>query len=146
MKHAFTMIELIFIIVILGILTAIAIPKLATIRLDAKLVKIAQNIMTGTEEIASYSIAQAKTIDDLAEMSNSMAMLRDSGDAILSNKKAEIIMGTTTQCIIIKVLTGFNDDNLTITLGPSSDPECLLLQSRIDAAKYPMVLRGEYVK
>lgn len=39
MKKAFTMIELIFVIVIIGILSAIAIPKMAVTRDDAILVK-----------------------------------------------------------------------------------------------------------
>ncbi len=35
MKHAFTMVELVFVIVVIGILSAIAIPKLAATRDDA---------------------------------------------------------------------------------------------------------------
>ena len=38
---AFTMIELIFMIVILGILAAVAIPRLAATRDDAEIVKVA---------------------------------------------------------------------------------------------------------
>ena len=41
MKNAFTMIELIFVIVILGILAAVAIPKLAATRDDAQVSKMA---------------------------------------------------------------------------------------------------------
>ncbi len=38
-KNAFTMIELVFVIVILGILAAIAVPRLAATRLDAQIAK-----------------------------------------------------------------------------------------------------------
>lgn len=39
MKRAFTMIELVFVIVVIGILAAIAVPKLAATRDDAKIAK-----------------------------------------------------------------------------------------------------------
>ncbi|WP_336613757.1 type II secretion system protein [Campylobacter sp. RM12654] len=54
MKKAFTMIELIFVIVILGILAAVAIPKLNATRDDAELAKANTNLTTLMSDIHSY--------------------------------------------------------------------------------------------
>ena len=146
MKNAFTMIELIFVIVILGILAAVAIPKLTATRSDAEVSKTAQNIMTGAAEIASYAMSKAKTEDDLTIMSNAMKNLSDKGEAVLTDKKAVIEMGGVSDCLTLEILTDDSDDNLTISLGDAgSDSKCLSLQSSIDAAKYPMKLRGTNV-
>ena len=48
------MIELIFVIVILGILAAVAIPKLAATRTDAGVSKIASNVATLVSDLGAY--------------------------------------------------------------------------------------------
>ena len=145
-KNAFTMIELIFVIVILGILAAVAMPKLAATRTDAEVSKIAQNVMMGAAEIASYAISKGRTEDDLTLMSNGMESLSNSGNAVLTAKKAVISMGSVSDCLTLEIVTGTDDDNLTISLGNAGgDNKCLSLQSVIDAAKYPMKLRGRSV-
>ena len=57
MKKAFTMIELIFVIVIIGILAVIAIPRLSATRDDAKIVTEITNMKTCINDIANSYIA-----------------------------------------------------------------------------------------
>ena len=54
MKKGFTMIELIFVIVILGILAAVAIPKLAATRDDAKAASIKTDIGTAMQAVPAW--------------------------------------------------------------------------------------------
>ena len=82
MKKGFTMIELIFVIVILGILAAVAIPKLAATRDDAEISKTATNIQTLVSDLGSYYTSQGSfavktssgsstsTDPDMAKMTN----------------------------------------------------------------------------
>ena len=58
MKKGFTMIELIFVIVILGVLASVAIPRLAATRDDAEVAKAATNLTTAITDIAAYYTAK----------------------------------------------------------------------------------------
>lgn len=66
----FTMIELIFVIVILGVLAAIAIPKLAATRDDAEVVRTAQNISTSLTDLMAYYTAKGEYDVDFSNMTN----------------------------------------------------------------------------
>ena len=61
MKKAFTMIELIFVIVILGILAAVALPKLSATRDDAAISAIVSNARIALGDFESYYMSRDNT-------------------------------------------------------------------------------------
>ena len=69
MKKAFTMIELIFVIVILGILAAIAVPKLAASRDDAELALIKNDVSVLLNAVpANYQGQKNARIDEAVSL------------------------------------------------------------------------------
>ena len=144
MKSAFTMIELIFVIVILGILSAAVIPRFSATRDDSQVSKFAQNIGTSIEEIAGYANAKGSTDKDFAVMSHAMARMKQSGETTLSENKAVIAIGAVN-CVNIEVIKSATNDDLKVSFVSSTDAKCLNLQSTVDAQSYSMKLRGTSV-
>jgi prepilin-type N-terminal cleavage/methylation domain-containing protein len=63
MKNSFTMMELIIVIVIIGILAAVAIPKLMVTRDDAQTSSLTIQIKAATDEIMSYYTSQGGEVN-----------------------------------------------------------------------------------
>jgi len=142
------MIELIFVIVILGILATVAIPKLAASRDDAKVVSVAQQVMTGMADIAAYATSHAKTESNLSLMSSALESLERRGILTIdtSNRKGSVKMGSVSECLYLKIDVNSSGDLLYLDFGNSGgDQLCQQLQKTIPENRYPMVLRGTVV-
>lgn len=108
-KKAFTMLELVFILVILGILAAVAIPKISASRDDAKLVALKSDINTLKTAFPAYFLAQGEGTF-LSAITLSSANWTLSDYAIQSKLQDS----NNTPCISAKLL----DSNNTIPATP----------------------------
>jgi len=69
-KKAFTMIEVIFVIVIISILASVVIPRLLTARDDSKIASCLSDISTLVEDLTTYYTSQGNFSVNTKEMTN----------------------------------------------------------------------------
>jgi prepilin-type N-terminal cleavage/methylation domain-containing protein len=146
-RKAFTMIELIFVILITSILAAIAIPKLAATGMDAKLSTKAQNIMIAANEIASYAVSNGHTEANLTDMSNSIKSMISRDEAVdTGSYQVDVKVEESNNCIIIKIDNpGIGTETLIIDYGGDTNSYCDQLRSLIDNEAFPIPLHGTLI-
>ena len=148
-RNAFTMIELIFVIVIIGILASIAIPKLAATRDDAKIAARANSITNAATEIAAYAVARGTTNIDIGQVSNSAKTMLQEHIATLQNsgKSLYVKMHTVSDCVKLDIVSDARDVNLTMSYGNAGGDEiCKSLQNAVDASRYPLAIGGARIE
>lgn len=125
MKKGFTMIELVFVIVILGILASLAVPKLAATRDDAEAAKAAVEIKDAITQLTTYYIVNGSFgTKDLtnADMNATVS------PTIVEVKDSKTKTNKWTDCV---TLTASNGDaaksipaNIKVTAGDSNSSFC----------------------
>jgi len=142
MKKAFTMIELIFVIVMIGILTAIAIPKLSATRDDAENVKVMAALRNGSNEIIAYALTKGKVESNFSVMSDSFNDLESSGIAVMQPYKAVIESGGVSDCVTLEINSTTLNDFVIFYGNPNGDDSCESLQKMLKKVNYNIKIRG----
>ena len=111
MKKGFTMIELIFVIVMLGILASVAVPRLASTREDAEISATVANLRTLVSDASSYYVANGtfkpKGKDaNWRDVTNVPLRVNDKGDLVQGDTGAGAdvyLSASGTNCIQIRL-------------------------------------------
>ncbi len=136
-RSGFTMIELIFVIVILGILASVAIPKLAATRDDAKISKAASEVATLVSDLGAYYTAQGQFGATMSDMTNVKVSTTATATATTDATKANLEGGSVfyndltngKDCLIFTSTS--TDGNLTIGNGSSTNTFCKGVQAAV---------------
>jgi len=113
LKQAFSLIELIFVIAVLGIIATFAVPKLLNTKSSAVVTTIKQDINTITTAIQSQYLLNS----NIDKITDSVTINEKNWD--IEDKKIEYNIDGTS-CVIIEVLS----NSLTVTINEKSTGLC----------------------
>jgi prepilin-type N-terminal cleavage/methylation domain-containing protein len=138
MKKAFTMIELIFVIVIIGIISAIALPKFNATRDDAQVSTMIKNARIAVQDIGNYIAAVGITNIGTSKIEDASNIdFSGSGCANLDENTTNLVPSLLTLCdysvsppssCIVIVISANGDTQVINDIG-SSDSLCQTVAS-----------------
>ena len=128
MKKAFTMIELVFVIVILGILASVAIPKLAATRDDAEVMAGVQRINSLVSDVGSYYTAHG-VFAEVSDMTNEELLKADKSvfDGNLTTPLTAYFGNTAKTRICLSLHVDDMNGTLNITAANDGSAYCTAL-------------------
>lgn len=105
MKKAFSVLEIIFVVVIIGIIAMVAMPKLGSISSDAKANAIKQDIYTLKSNLQSYYMVNQKIdkISDVVSLNSKTWSIEDKKVLFKENDKDCVTMEIVNQTIKLTV-------------------------------------------
>ena len=146
------MLELIFVIVILGILATIALPKLIGTRDDARVSKLVQAIQTVQFELVSGIVASTKipqNRNDMEAISNTISEASPDFSITVVNGKIIQFINTDNVNEVCKTLTINDTDNSRVTLdfadGNGTSAICMGVQALVPNTNSTFIIAGNVV-
>ena len=149
-KRGFTMIELIFVIVILGILAAVALPKLSATRNDAIATTASQEAKTLIKDLGAYYTSQGDFNATLPNLTNVPVVAKNFAGglpAAFNNGTGDVVYKVRDVDCIGFSLTS-SDGNVTVTAAPitANNAICDEVYSMLDINGTTNIFGGRKIK
>jgi general secretion pathway protein G len=113
LQKAFSLIELIFVIAVLGIIATVAIPKLMDTRSNAQVSTIKQDISTITSAVQSYYLINGSIakISDAVNINGSVWNINDTKVEYKVNNNNCVKIEVSNSTLIVDINENSTDDN-----------------------------------
>ena len=144
MKKGFTMIELIFVIVILGILASVAIPRLAATREDAEISAAVANLRTLVSDVTAYYTAKG-TLTGANWSAITNVPFQNASDTLTATTDANLKVGDDKECIKVKLVDKNNGTPAHIKFTKKSSPNGVCKQV-LESAPVTAYINSEVTK
>jgi general secretion pathway protein G len=115
-KKAFSLIELIFIIIVMAVIASVAVPKLFDIKSKSEISTIKQDISTTISSIQNYYLVNGK-IDKISDAVALNSSVWDIADTTVKYKE------NSKDCVDMTL----SSNSLVLTIDKTAGPKCLEL-------------------